>query len=127
MKYKVIVKTSVRGRPKDHEISAALILTEYFHTDIVFLRPMINKTPDLDIRGTVWELKSPMGGGKYTIQNNLREAKRQSSNIILDLARIKMHENRALAQAEHIIKNHKVSSIKHLIVIKKSQSIVVLK
>ena len=127
MKYQVIVNTSVKDRPKDYEMSASLLLAEYFRTNIVFLRPTANKTPDLNIKGIVWELKSPIGDGKYTIQNNLRKAKHQSGNIILDLARIKMHERRAISQAEYIIKNHKVSSIKQLVIIRKSKKVVVLK
>lgn len=127
MKYHVIIKTNLKNRPKDHEMSASIILANHFKTDIIFLRPTTNKTPDLDISGVIWELKSPIGNGKYTVQNNLREAKRQSSNIVLDLSRIKMHENRAINQATFIIKHHAVRSIQQLIIIKKSKKIIALK
>jgi hypothetical protein len=79
-KYEVIVKTDVNNRPKDHEMSAALILANYyFKTDVVFLRPLANHTPDLDVNGIKWEIKSPMGNGKKTIDNNFRMARKQSS------------------------------------------------
>ena len=48
--FQVIVKTSSNNRPRDHELSAALILTEFFQNDIVFLRPIPMKSPDLAIK-----------------------------------------------------------------------------
>jgi hypothetical protein len=125
-KYNVIVKTTVNNRPQNHEMAAAIILAQHFKTDITFLRPTANKSPDFNINGVIWELKSPIGNGKYTIQNNLREAKRQSSNIVVDLTRIKLHEQRAISQMNYILRTHTVRSIKHLIVIKKSKNVVVL-
>jgi hypothetical protein len=125
-KYNVIVKTTISNRPKDHEMAAAIILAKHFKTDIIFLRPTAHKTPDFDINGVIWELKSPTGSGKRTIQNNLREAKHQSCNIIMDLTRIKLHEQRAISQINYILKNHTVRSIKHLTVIKKSRKILEL-
>ncbi|MDR1197150.1 MAG: hypothetical protein LBL08_02670 [Candidatus Nomurabacteria bacterium] len=125
-KYNVVVKTTVNNRPKDHEMAAAIILAKHFKTDIIFLRPTANKTPDFDINDVIWELKSPIGNGKRTIQNNLREARRQSSNIVLDLTRIKLHEQRAISQINYILKTHTVRSIKHLMVIKRSKKVVEL-
>jgi len=80
--YEVIVNTSVADRPKDHEMKAALIVANnHFRSDVVFLRPEIYKTPDLEINSARWELKSPLGQGKKTIENNMRAARRQSENF----------------------------------------------
>lgn len=102
-KYEVIIKTNLVDRPEDHELSAALILANYFKTDIVFLRPETHKAPDIDVSGVRWEIKSPRGNGKKTIDNNFRTARRQSRNIVLDLRRIKMHKSKAIARINHYL------------------------
>lgn len=60
-KYQVIVQTDLVDVPREHELSAALILAHHFKTDVVFLRPETKKTPDVDVNGTKWEIKSPRG------------------------------------------------------------------
>ncbi len=39
MKYRVIVETDFRNRPKEHELLAAILIANHFKTNIVFLRP----------------------------------------------------------------------------------------
>ncbi|MBR3323942.1 hypothetical protein IKG24_00155 [Candidatus Saccharibacteria bacterium] len=96
--HKVIVETSEKDRPYDFEISAAILVAEYFKTDIVFLRPTPLKSPDLKIDNQIWELKSPMGNGKNTIHNIFVTARHQSYNIVIDLRRCKMNENKAFSR-----------------------------
>lgn len=122
MKYRVIVETDFRNRPKEHELSAAILIANYFQTDIIFLRPSCQHTPDLNAKGVKWELKSPLGNGKNTIKNNLHSARKQSTNVILDLRRIKMHQTRALANIKYYFTSHR-SQIRHLMVITKSEEI----
>ena len=122
MKYQVISRTDFRNRPKEHELSAAVLIANYFQTDIVFLRPSCQHTPDLDVGGVRWELKSPLGDGKNTIKNNLHTARKQSVNVILDLRRIKMHQTKALANIRYYFKTHR-SQIHHLIVITKTEKV----
>ena len=98
MKYEVIIKTNLEDRPEDHELSAALILATHFKTDVIFLRPEFRKTPDIEIKGRRWEIKSPRGNSKKTIENNLRTARNQSKNIILDLRRVKLHQQKAISR-----------------------------
>ena len=119
MKYRIIVQTDFRNRPKEHELSAAILIADYFRTDITFLRPSCQKTPDLDINGEKWELKSPLGNGKNTIKNNLHGARKQSTNIIIDLRRIKMHQAKALSKINHYLTSHR-TKIRHLLVITKT-------
>jgi len=122
-KYEVIVKTDVKDRPKDHEMSAALILANYyFKTDVTFQRPQSNRTPDIDVNGMKWEIKSPMGNGKKTIDNNFRMARKQSHNIVIDLRRIKMHKTKADARIRFFLSTpHR---FKRVIVIAKDQNII---
>jgi len=104
MKYQVIVATDIVDRPKDHEMRAALIMANlYFKANVTFLRQEAHKTPDLNVAGSRWELKSPLGNGKKTIDNNMRTAKKQSQNIILDFSRMKLHQVRALSRLNHYL------------------------
>ena len=122
-KYNVIVQTDLVDIPKDHELSAALILAYHFKTDVIFLRPERKKTPDVDVNGTKWEIKSPRGNGKKTIDNNLRAAHKQSRNIVLDLRRAKLHQSKAIARINYYLSAgpHK---IEHLKIITKTQKII---
>lgn len=122
MKYEVIVKTGLNDRPKDHELSAALILASYFKSDVVFLRPQTDKTPDITVHDRNWEIKSPRGNGKKTIENNLRVARKQSLNIVIDLRRIKMHQSKAIARMNFFLS--KPHQFKKALVITKSQKVV---
>lgn len=53
--------------------------------DIAFLAFGINKSPDILFRGKKWEIKSPKRMKRRTIENNIRNALKQSRNIIVDL------------------------------------------
>ena len=74
-----------------HEKIAADYLAMNIGYDITFLLPDRRKgarTPDIDMGGSRWEIKSPIGKSSRTIENNLRTALKQSPNIVLDLRRI---------------------------------------
>ncbi len=122
-KYEVIVRTNREDSPKNHELSAALILAYHFKANVVFLRPEMKKTPDIDVDGVKWEIKSPRGDGKKTIENNLRTARKQSQNIVIDLARSKMHNLRAVSRAKFYIKTE-AHDVKRLKIITKTQKII---
>lgn len=106
-KYQVILETSSKDRPRDFEISAALILAEYFSSDVMVLRPRYMKSPDLIINGEIWELKSPIGNSKNTIANNFKNARKQSTNIVIDLRRCKLDERVAKARIKHLVSNRR--------------------
>lgn len=106
-RYEVIVNTSIADRPKDHEMKAALIVANsHFKPDVVFLRPETYKTPDLKVGSLKWELKSPLGQGKKTIENNMRAARRQSKNLIIDFGRMKLHQAKAMANIRYYIQRY---------------------
>lgn len=100
--YKVIVATSEKDRPYDFEMSAAILVANYFKTDITFLRPSPLKSPDLKIKNQIWELKSPIGDSKNTIHNIFVTARHQSYNVVIDLRRCKMNENKAYARIRYV-------------------------
>ena len=96
--YRVIVRTSPKDAPYDFEISAALIMANYFKTDVVFLRPISLKSPDLKVKNEIWELKSPRGDSKNTIHNVFITSRKQSYNVVIDLRRCKMDERKSFSR-----------------------------
>ncbi|MBQ9018602.1 hypothetical protein IJ117_02515 [Candidatus Saccharibacteria bacterium] len=121
--YDVIVRTSPKDPPKEFELSAAQIIADYFCASVVFRRQEILKTPDLLIRGQVWELKSPRGNGKNTIHNSFKTARAQSDNIVIDLRRCKLHERKALANIRYAYRNRKRKT-GEILIIKKSGKVI---
>lgn len=88
---------------EDHEYKTVKLLLEHGY-DIELIPPMQVKgmnTPDIQFDGIVWEIKSPTGGGKHTIKHNIQNAKRQSRNVIIDLRRCGLPEERAIKESEH--------------------------
>lgn len=90
---KVIIQYGASVYP--HEKRVAFLLVKTGH-DVTFLPVGIDKSPDILYRGKEWEIKSPTGSKRRTLENNLRAALRQSSNIIIDLARIHIPEETCL-------------------------------
>ncbi|MBR2998255.1 hypothetical protein IKF34_00540 [Candidatus Saccharibacteria bacterium] len=119
--YSVIINTPPKDVPRHFELSAAKIIAEYFKTNIVFLRPFSMKSPDLNINGKIWELKSPIGKSKNTIHNNFKEARKQTVNIIIDLRRCKLNEINAYSKIRAEIKKRKRKNGKILVISKKSE------
>lgn len=120
-KYYVHINTGTIS-PKPHEISAAWVLAQYFKTDVFFEPRSLIKTADLRINGARWELKSPIGNGKRTIQNNLREAAHQSKNIVIDLRRCKLNQDNAIMRIRHEISHSK--SLRKVVAILKRGKII---
>ena len=92
--------------PEDHEIAAALILMKF--GDVEFLIPNRTKnarTADVIWLGKFWEIKSPQGEGKRVLINTIRGALRQSPNIILDLRRLKISDEKIVTQIRAHKKN----------------------
>jgi len=86
--------------------------------DVYFVERSHAKTPDFKIRNQYWELKSPSGNGKRTIQHTLESAKKQPLNIILDMRRSKIQGNKIINEIESGVRT--VKGIRRLIVILKS-------
>ena len=89
--YSVIVPKELYPKPSNREMTAAYILIDFFNSDIKFVIRSDNKTPDFLISKVKWELKTPIGSGKYNIQHTLRSALLQSENIIIDARFSKQH------------------------------------
>lgn len=124
-KFSIHIEENKESKPRPHEIMVAEIMAEYFKSDVVFLRRLSSKTPDLYILKTNirWEIKSPTGAGKHTIQTNLRNASKQSENIILDLHRSDLTKEHAISRVKDFVqKEH--SRIKRLKIITKRNQVI---
>lgn len=69
-----------------HELKVGHILAQAGH-DVVFLPVTTGKSPYIKYRGKIWEIKSSKGSKRRTIENNIRNAPKQSQNVIIDLSR----------------------------------------
>ena len=127
-KYEVFIEEGGKSGPRQHERRLAQIVADYFESDVIFLRRRSSKTPDLYIIKTHirYELKSPQGGSKHTIQNNLRAVDGQSENVILDLSRAKLTDEQGISRAKEFVKSEH-SRIKHLKIFTKSGRMVDIK
>lgn len=106
--------------PEKHEFETAKFFAN-LGKDIVFLKPSNNPqthTPDILMDGVEWEMKSPQGDSKRTIESNFRKAVAQSKYIIFDLRRTKLSEKLCITQLEKEFKARKY--LKRLYVICKN-------
>ena len=84
-----------------------------------------HNSPDIEMCGRKWEIKSPKGSGKYTMEHVIQYASRQASHIIIDLRQCKMSESKALIKIQRESSLRQV--IKTVLVINKSQELLILK
>ena len=108
---------------KEHEMATVIFLTEMSY-DIEFI-PKSNikgiHTADIIMMGLEWEMKSPKGDGKWLIKNTFQKAAHQSENIIIDLRRIKIKQDKCIEESEKQFRYSK--RIKRLIIITKSKKV----
>ena len=112
--------------PEQHEMDTALFLAEQ-GKNIVFLQPSNIRethTPDIVMDGLEWEIKCPQGKSKHTIENNIKAAVLQSCNIIIDLRRVGIPEDKCMAQIQKQFDVRK--SIKRVLVITKGKELITL-
>ena len=124
-KYRVIIPQNVQPVPENFEISAAVLLLEFFQSDIEFLPVTSFKTPDVRIKGQKWEIKSPSGKGKHVIEDQIKRASKQSLNIIIDARRCKLHIARVRNQLAYNVSLR--PHLKRVLLINKKSEVEVIK
>lgn len=81
-----------------HEFKTVIYLTK-FGLDIELIRPSNiphSNNPDLEMLGTIWEIKSPLTYNESTIKKRFRKSKNQSGGrSIFDLRNIQNDSNKA--------------------------------
>lgn len=95
-------------KPFQHEMVTYEFLAQKGHT--IEIKPVADrdsvKSADAWIDGVLTEIKSPVGNGKGTVIQLLRDAKKQSSNVIVDLHRTEMNMDKALEQVDQALKRY---------------------
>jgi hypothetical protein len=120
---KVIVPPGLKPTPKENELAVANLIANYFELDVEFIvSTTVAVTPDFCIDGFYWELKTPRGSGKRTIENLLRKASRQAANIIVDLSYTKM--TRKTVEGEILRQAKKGRKFKRVIIITKTMKVI---
>lgn len=110
--------------PELHELETAAVFLEQGY-DVEFVVPSRtkgSKTPDVKMDGILWEIKSPTGHGKKTVEKQLQRAGKQSKNIILDGRRSKLEDDMFVKELHK--KFALVRSIKRIIFIRKNKQVV---
>ncbi len=121
----IIIPTSINPRPERFEIEAASIIAEYFQADARFIVRDVGKTPDIEIGGIEWEIKSPLGRGKHVIEDQIKRASRQSLHIVIDARRCKLHIARIRSQLKYTVGFRK--HLKQVVLINKHGEVEVIK
>ena len=78
----------------------------------------MRKTADIIMLGVEWEMKSPIGNSKATIENQFRRASKQSKHIVIDTRRTTLEYDRI--EKMLLLEMNKRPIIKRVILIKKS-------
>ena len=124
---KVVIPLGHPNPPEQHEIDAAFILARHYNTKVEFIIPIydyMRKSADIIMSGVEWEMKSPTGASKATIENQFRRASKQSKNIVIDTRRTKLDDSEI--EKAIIREMKKPSAIKRIILINKLGKIVAL-
>ena len=118
--FEVIVPTNVKPLPDKYEIAVARILAKKFQSDVRFIACGPTKTPDIQVilTGAYWEIKNIKGDGKFTIEDNLRKAAKQSDNIVISLLRSRMTSEKAVSHIRYYLE-HAHANIKQVILVTK--------
>lgn len=113
--------------PERHELDVAKFFSALGY-DIEFIPPSNIPdihTPDIKMDGVEWEIKSPQGKSKSTIEKNIKRALLQSKYIIIDLKRVNLPNDFCIAQAK--LQFELRTSIKRLYIIKKDRTLILYK
>ena len=108
---------------QEHEWNTVKLFLEMGY-DISLIPPIEGKrvnTPDMDMSGVIWEMKSPEGKSRNTIKHTFQNAGKQSGNLIIDLQRCKLMDEEALKDIQYHFNISK--RIKRLKVVTKDKKI----
>lgn len=106
-----------------HEYATLTILTNAGY-DIELLKPSFTKyakTGDFIMLRIVWEMKSPVGNGRSTMEHIFQKAAHQAHNIVIDLRRTKMKDSMSIRSLERTFETSR--SVKNLWIITKKEEI----
>lgn len=107
-----------------HENATVVFMTE-LGFDVALIPPLQLKgerTPDIRMNGIEWEMKAPTSAGKYTIEHAFRAALRQSPNIIFDIRRLRLPDDKSIHEITR--RFHDFKKVKRVLIITKTGSLI---
>lgn len=110
-----------------HEYETLVVLTNDGN-DVELLKPSLTKytkTGDFVMLGLIWEMKSPIGKSRRTMEHIFKKAAHQSKNIIIDLRRTKIADEQAIVSLKRVFKTSR--SVRNLWIVTKKTEIIKLK
>lgn len=118
-------KLTIRyGRyPEAHELKTTEIFIKQGF-DVEFLpesKIKHQKSADILMNGQLWELKSPIGKGKRTIEKTFEKASKQCNNLILDFRRCPIHTQEILKTVDKEWNFRR--NLKHMLIITKQNKV----
>ena len=119
--------SALNKEPYPHEKAIAELFAAQ-GKDVVFLKPSNIPgvyIPDIAVEGLEWEMKSPDGKSERTIRRNLHKASTQSRNIIFDLSRIGIPEDKCIKELQTAFSESKY--IRNMIIVTKTCEMIRLK
>ncbi|MDR0852958.1 MAG: hypothetical protein LBN34_01130 [Clostridiales Family XIII bacterium] len=123
----VIIPTNLDNPLEAHEIEAAWIIAKHYNEVVEFLRPIDGyrvKTADLVMNGVIWEVKSPIGKSKNTVEYTMRRAGKQSKYLIFDGRRAPLTDG--FIEKKIVFELGKRRTIKKVVYIRKNKEVIEL-
>ena len=114
------ITVAVGRRPDEREFAAAEVFAK-LGFDVEFLlenRTKGAKSADIQMNGVIWEIKSPTGNGKRTVEKQFHRASGQSQNIIIDSRWSDIEENKFREMVEQQWRSRR--SVKRIVLIAKN-------
>ncbi|GBG96099.1 hypothetical protein [Lactococcus termiticola] len=109
---------------ENHEMATVVFLTELGY-DIELIPPSRIeglRSPDIRMLEIAWEIKTPKGSSRWTIENQFRRAVKQSSHLVFDARRLKMPSGKIIREVSKQFYHFK--GIKRLMLITKQGDLV---
>ena len=122
---KGIIHTPKEILLEEHELATGIFLAN-LGKDITFLIPSRlqgTKTPDIYMDNLLWEIKSPKSRNLRSLERAIRTARKQSSNIIIDLRRMDVPDIRLLSKIKSEI-DRSSHPIAHCLAITRSGNLI---
>ena len=127
--YRLITPIDLRPQPDKYERAVARLCAEKFQSDILFVKRGISTTPDIQVvaTGQFWEIKNIQGKGRHMIENNLRKASKQSTNVIVSLLKNpKITAQQAESRIRYVLRTSNIQ-LKHVKLVSRSGAMIDIK
>ena len=121
----VIIPVGHPSPPEPHEVDTAMVLARHYQTTVEFIMPVNDfkrRSADIKMLDVEWEMKSPKGASKTTINTQFSRASTQAKNVVIDTRRTKLPYSEI--EKSVLVETKKRSNIRKVIIIDKNEKVV---